>query len=264
MISAPGLSETSSSRTRDRESAHRAPRHVLVAGASGGIGSALCSALQRRFDGVHVTRLMRQVEGQSSKQPGISTAAIDFCKPDEIEAVISGLDAKNPPDWILIATGWLHDERWQPEKTFRHLDAAHLAHAYQVNAIGPIMLLNHLAQRFWKAPSIKFGVLSARVGSISDNRLGGWYAYRSSKAALNMMLKNFSIEIARSRPGWCVVGLHPGTTDTRLSAPFQARLPAGQLQTAESTAHRLLALMQRLEPQQSGALYDYNGDLVLP
>jgi len=144
------------------------------------------------------------------------------------------------------------------------MNASHLAHAYQVNTIGPVILLQQLVQKFWSAREIKIGVLSARVGSISDNRLGGWHAYRSSKAALNMLLKNFAIELARSKPDWCVVGLHPGTTDTPLSSPYQQRLPAGQLQSAQDTARRLIGLMLTFDSEDTGQLYDHFGRVFTP
>jgi NAD(P)-dependent dehydrogenase (short-subunit alcohol dehydrogenase family) len=103
------------------------------------------------------------------------------------------------------------------------------------------------------------GIVSARVGSISDNRLGGWHAYRASKAALNMLIKNFAIELARKNPAHIVVGLQPGTTDSALSAPFQRNVPAGQLQTPDYTAAQLLRVMNTLRPEDSGGLYDFLG-----
>ena len=239
--------------------ADRAPRSALVVGASGGIGRALSAELCVRYPGVHLVRMARALDRLPPLTASGPSVALDLGNQDSIEAAVSQLDRRPAPDWILISSGWLHDHRWQPEKTFRQLDADHLAYAFQVNAIGPMMLVKQLVSHYWAAAETKIGVLSARVGSISDNRLGGWHAYRSSKAALNMMIRNLGIELARSNPGWCIAGLHPGTTDTPLSAPFQRRLPAGQLQSAPDTAARLVRVMAALSSEDSGYLYDHNG-----
>jgi len=240
------------------------PGHAIVAGASGGIGLALCNELTQAFPDIRLTRLARQMQKLPQALDNNVDVALDLCNPQGIENAVSRLDPDYPPDWILVSSGWLHDEQWKPEKTFRQLNASHLAHAYQVNAIGPVILLQQLVQKFWSAHEIKIGVLSARVGSISDNRLGGWHSYRASKAALNMMLKNFAIELARSKPGWCVVGLHPGTTDTPLSSPYQQRLPAGQLQSARDTARRLIGLMRNFNSEDTAQLYDHLGHIFAP
>lgn len=240
------------------------PRHAIVAGASGGIGLALCNELTRAFPDIRMTRLARQMQKLPQALDNNVDVALDLCNPQGIENAVSQLDPVYPPDWILVSSGWLHDEQYKPEKTFRQLNASHLAYAFQVNTIGPVILLQQLVQRFWSAHEIKIGVLSARVGSISDNRLGGWYAYRASKASLNMLLKNFAIELARSKPDWCVVGLHPGTTDTPLSSPYQQRLPAGQLQSAQDTARRLIGLMLAFDSEDTGKLYDHFGCVFTP
>ena len=132
-------------------------------------------------------------------------------------------------------------------------------HAYRVNAIGPTLLIKHLVPRLSDDRPAHVGVLSARVGSISDNRLGGWHAYRASKAALNMLIKNLAIEWSRNRLPHVVVGLQPGTTDTALSAPFLRSVPAGQLQTPDYTADQLIKVMRRLRAEDSGGLYDFLG-----
>mgnify|MGYP001827470450 FL=1 len=146
-----------------------------------------------------------------------------------------------------------------PEKTCKSLDAEHLLHAYRINAVGPALLLKHLTTRLNPARACRVGIVSARVGSISDNRLGGWHAYRASKAALNMLIKNFAIELARKNPAHIVVGLQPGTTDSALSAPFQRNVAAGQLQTPEYTAVQLPRVINSLRPEDSGGVFDFLG-----
>jgi NAD(P)-dependent dehydrogenase (short-subunit alcohol dehydrogenase family) len=176
-----------------------------------------------------------------------------------MEAAASMLPEKSEIDLIFIATGWLHDDKHQPEKSFRSLSTDQLQKSYQINTIGPALLIKCLLARLNQKHPVALGVLTARVGSISDNRLGGWYSYRSSKAALNMLLKNFAIECARLKRSVVFVGLQPGTTDTNLSAPFQRGVSAEDLQTVEYTASQLIKVMSVLEPKDSGLLFDFLG-----
>jgi NAD(P)-dependent dehydrogenase (short-subunit alcohol dehydrogenase family) len=235
------------------------PACVVVAGASGGIGSALCREIAAAYPSVTLVRLARS---PGSLEPlSCATLDIDFDILDEasIQLAVDRIPDRLTVDWAIIATGWLHDSDHSPEKTFRHLDATHLQHAYQVNAIGPALLSKALVPRLSGQASPRIGILSARVGSISDNRLGGWHAYRASKAALNMLIRNFALELARKKNRPIIVGLQPGTTDTVLSKPFQRNVPEGQLQTPRYTAAQLLKVMQALQPQDSGGLFDFLG-----
>lgn len=150
-----------------------------------------------------------------------------------------------------------------PEKTIGQLDSAQLAQRLHSNVIIPAQYLRALLRYLTCTPQVKVLVLSAKVGSITDNRLGGWYSYRMSKAALNMLVKNLSLEVARLNPSACIVTLHPGTTDTPLSEPFQTNLPQGQLQTAAQTAQRLLQVRDVLTPGHSGTLLNWDAS-VLP
>ncbi|NLZ78646.1 MAG: SDR family NAD(P)-dependent oxidoreductase [Gammaproteobacteria bacterium] len=167
------------------------------------------------------------------------------------------------PDTIVICNGVLHDEAGMPEKTIRHLDSAQLAQRLHSNVVIPAQYLRCLFRYLTRTPEVKVLVLSAKVGSITDNQLGGWYSYRMSKAALNMLVKNLSLEVRRLNPSACIVTVHPGTTDTPLSEPFQSNLPQGQLQTAAQTAQRLLKVRDGLTPEVSGALLNWDGS-VLP
>ena len=183
----------------------------------------------------------------------------DIAEEDSIRDAVARVPETLPVDWVFVATGWLHDEDRGPEKTYKSLDADQLLYSYRVNAIGPALLLKHLIPRLNPAYVCTLGVLSARVGSISDNRLGGWHSYRASKAALNMLIRNFAIELARKKSRHVIVGLQPGTTDTALSAPYQRNLPARQLQSPEYTAEHLLEVMQQLRTEDSGGLFDFKG-----
>jgi len=163
---------------------------------------------------------------------------------------------------VLVATGILHAPGVRPEKCWAALDAAALARVYTVNAIGPALIGKHFLTLLPAQGRSVIAALSARVGSIDDNRLGGWHAYRASKAALNMLLKNFAIELARRAPEALCVGLHPGTVDSALSKPFQANVPASRLFTPAVSATHLLQVLERLTPADSGGVYAWDGQRV--
>lgn len=166
------------------------------------------------------------------------------------------------PDLVIVATGLLHDAARgiAPEKSLRALDGAAMAQLFAVNTIGPALIAKHLLPRLPRDRRAVFAVLSARVSSITDNRLGGWHTYRASKAALNMLVRNFAIELARSHPQAIVVGLHPGTVDSALSAPFQRGLAPQQLFTPAQSAEHLLAAIAGLTRADSGHLLAWDGE----
>lgn len=224
---------------------------AIVIGASGGIGGALANALETR--GATVTRLSRR-----------SSPAIDLASDASIEAAAAAVAPDAPFDLILIASGILHGDGLGPEKSYRQLDGPALERVLRVNAIGPAMVALHFLPLLRPAGRAIFAVLSARVGSIGDNRFGGWFAYRASKAALNQIVKTLSIELARSRPETLAVALHPGTVDTALSAPFQRGLAEGQLLTPATSAAHLLTVLDRLTPADSGGCFDWKGQRIAP
>ena len=242
----------------DAETAN-APSTVLVAGATGGIGRAFCVQLADAFAGVSIVRLACRPEALSAIGTPTIDIACDIADETSIERAVGAIPKDMPLDWVFVATGWLHGDGLTPEKTWRQLDAEHLVHAYRMNAVGPALLVKHLMPLLNRRFACRIGVLSARVGSISDNRLGGWHAYRASKAALNMLLKNFAIELARKRDDCAIVGLQPGTTDTALSAPYQRNVAEADLQTPEYTAEHLARVMRALRADDSGRLFDFLG-----
>lgn len=246
------------------------PQCVLVLGATGGIGKAFCEQVLAAFPDVLLIRMARQVDALSAipTNSTLSSNSIDINidlnddhnMQQAFTQLTQALSAKSMSiDWVFIATGWLHDAHTQPEKTYRHLQREHLLHAYNINAIGPALFVSQLLQVTDKQQAIKVGILSARVGSISDNRLGGWHAYRASKAALHMLIKNIAIECKNTRRPVTIVGLQPGTTDTPLSAPFQKGLQENQLQSPAFTAEHLLQVMAALQLEDSGQLFDFEG-----
>ena len=149
-----------------------------------------------------------------------------------------------------------------PKRTYKRLDPETMAQVFALNTIGPALIAKHMLPLMPRSERFVFAALSARVGSISDNRLGGWHSYRASKAALNMLLRNFALEMARTHPLGVVAGLHPGTVDSALSQPFQSGLPQGQLTAPEAAAANLLGVLSGLTPAQSGRVFDFRGDEV--
>lgn len=224
---------------------------AIVIGASGGIGVALADALESR--GTAVTRVSRA-----------GTPPLDLESDQSIAAAAAALADEAPFDMILVATGVLHGDGLAPEKTYRQLDGPALERLFRINAIGPALVARHFLPLLRPTGRAVFAALSARVGSIGDNRLGGWFGYRASKSALNQIVRTLAIELARSRPDTIAVALHPGTVDTALSAPFQRGLADGQLLTAAASAAHLLDTLDRLGPTDSGGCFDWRGERIAP
>lgn len=222
---------------------------AVVFGAGGGIGGALVAALagDRRF--AAVIGLGRG-----------SAPRFDLLDEASIAEAVRAVAARGAIRLAIDATGFLHDEAQMPEKSLRELDAGRLARSFALNAIGPALLMKHLLPALPREGRAVFATLSARVGSIGDNRLGGWYGYRASKAALNQFVRTAAVELARRSPAAICVALHPGTVATGLSAPFAA---AGlDVQAPEVAAARLLAVIDRLTPAESGGFFDHRGEAV--
>jgi NAD(P)-dependent dehydrogenase (short-subunit alcohol dehydrogenase family) len=230
----------------DPETTGSAMNNVVV-GASGGIGGALALALESRGEAVH--RLSRRDGG------------LDLLAEESIADAAAAVPFEQI-DRLIVATGMLHEEGHGPERSLRQLEGGRLLQSFAVNAVGPALLLRHLAPRLRRDGRSLAAFLSARVGSIADNRLGGWYGYRASKAALNQLVRTAAIEIARSRPEAVVVTLHPGTVDTGMSRPFQSNVPEGQLVSPRRSAAHLLAVMDRLTPADSGGFFDWAGEAI--
>ena len=223
---------------------------AIVVGASGGIGRALHARLsaQSRFHAVLGL-------GRRSAPP------LDLTDEASIAAAARHVGALGADLRLMIdASGILQGDGLAPEKSWRDLDAAQMARAFAINAIGPALLMKHFMPLLPRQGRSVFATLSARVGSIGDNRLGGWYSYRASKAALNQFVRTAAIELGRRQPAALCVALHPGTVATSLSAPF---VKAGlDVQTPEQAAERLLDTIERLPPGSSGGFFDHRGEPV--
>ncbi|MEX0346933.1 MAG: SDR family NAD(P)-dependent oxidoreductase [Rhizobiaceae bacterium] len=221
---------------------------AIVIGASGGIGSALTAALAQ----CSTCRLVIGLSRGSSPQ-------IDLEDEDSVKAAADHIRQKHHTvDVIIDATGVLSINGQGPEKALSAIDKETMAKSFAVNAIGPALVLKHFVDLLPKDRRGVFATLSARVGSIGDNKLGGWYSYRASKAALNQIVRCAAIEIARKRPEVVCLCLHPGTVPTRLSDPY-AR---SNTHSAKEAAHRLLDVIDGTKPHQSGTLLAYDGSTI--
>lgn len=235
------------------------PRRAVVFGAGGGIGGALIAALAEQ--GWEVAA------GSRSGAATTGTArAFAFDLEDEasIAAAASGL-RDFVPSRVFVATGALTLPGGAvPEKSYRQLAPGAMAEAFRINAIGPALIAKHMLPLLPRAGRSVFAALGARVGSIGDNRLGGWHSYRASKAALAMLLRTLAIEAARSHPQAIIVGLHPGTVATALSAPFRRSLEKAEVFTPQQSAQRLLEVVEGLQLADSGQVFDWAGAVVPP
>lgn len=218
-------------------------KRALVIGASGGVGSALAAGLEER--GYSVRPLSRSEDGFD---------ITDEARVDELLRQETG-----PYELILIATGGLEVEGAPPEKSLRAVRAKSMQDQFAVNTIGPALILRHASRLLPRADRSVIAALSARVGSISDNRLGGWVSYRAAKAALNQVIRTAAIELSRTHPKSICVSLHPGTVETGLTRKYLSRHPA--VPPAQA-ATNLLQVIDGLTPPDTGQFFDWAGKRV--
>ena len=233
----------------------------MVFGASGGIGSAMVKLLasQGKFQSVYAI----------SRKSGLAFENSDVIKPvklpDYSETTLKQLSVQISQvdlDLVFIATGLLHNDHIQPEKRLSQINADALAELFNANSIVPILIAKHFSPLMPKNGLSVLAAVSARVGSIDDNRLGGWYSYRASKAALNMFFKTLAIELKRTNPNLIVSLLHPGTTDTNLSKPFQGNVPDEKLFDPEKTSRYLYNVICHLNKSDSGSFKDWDNKTI--
>ncbi|WP_339099870.1 SDR family oxidoreductase [Pseudomonas atacamensis] len=217
---------------------------ALVIGASGALGTAFCQHLKQDPRCASVRALGRQ-----------TVPKLDLEQHETIASAAAELAGEAPFHLIIHAAGLLHRDRIKPEKSYSAIEAESLQAVFQVNTLGPALLLRDFLPLL--APQGAMAMLSAKVGSIGDNRLGGWYAYRASKAALNMLIKTAAIELSRTRPQSRLLSLHPGTVVSPLSQPFRG---ASSARPADIAAGQLLSLIDTLTPADSGHFFAYDGE----
>lgn len=237
--------------------------NAALIGASGGIGQAMLELLSADPRVGRTLAFSRTEIG--TLLPGVEYGHIDFDDESTVAAAANSASRDGALDIVIVSSGilWSGDgNRLRPEKAMKELDADAIAKVFAVNAIGPALVAKHFLPKLRKGSKSVFAALSARVGSIGDNRLGGWYSYRASKAALNMLLKTLSIEHARQWPDSVVVGLHPGTVATGLSRPYTSRTPEANLFTPDTSARHLLRVVDGLAPQDTGNVFAWDGQRI--
>ena len=235
---------------------------AVVIGAHGGIGAGLVRQLKADVNCAAVYGFARR---ENPDQSDIAlTGLMDTTQEASIEQAAASLDGTI--DMVINATGFLHDPETgqQPERSIRHLDMAAMNHVFAVNCFGPALVMKHFIPKLHRQKRALFGSLSARVGSISDNRLGGWYSYRAAKAAHNMMIKNAALEAGFRYQQAVILGLHPGTVDSALSKPFQSNVAADKLFSPAQSAAYLLSVLDAATPEQSGSCLAWDGQTITP
>ena len=232
--------------------------NVAVIGSSGGIGAALVDALET-VPHSHVFGFSRSAAGSSTNA---RSTLLDYASEASIASAAEHASSNGPLDLVIVATGILHDGSLQPEKSLRDINVDNMQRVMHVNAIGPALVAKYFLPRMRRNHKTVFAAISARVGSISDNRLGGWASYRASKAALNMLLKTLSIEHARRWPEGVLAALHPGTVNTHLSEPFSSRVPSGKLFKPADSASNLLRVIDTLQASDSGGFFAWDGQNI--
>jgi NAD(P)-dependent dehydrogenase (short-subunit alcohol dehydrogenase family) len=231
---------------------------VFIIGGVGGIGRALIKQLLRQYRQarVHAT-YYRQLPDHTD--PRLTWHKLDVLCEHNIAAISHRFSHM---DWVINCVGMLHDDKQGPEKSLASVDPDFFSQNMATNTLPTLLLAKHFTPLVAKSANPKLVTLSARVGSISDNQLGGWYSYRASKAALNMLIKTIAIEWQRSIKHGCVLALHPGTTNTPLSKPFQKNVPESKLFTPDYVAQQLLSIVVDSTPHQSGSFYSYSGEEI--
>ena len=236
---------------------------VAVIGSSGAIGNAVAEILLDD-DGVEVIyRFSRDDSNENSDR--VKNLYIDIEDEESIKDCIKNLSKDIKFDLVFVATGILHnDNDIFPEKSIRDISQSKLEKVLLVNTIGPALVGKYFIPFLRKDSKSIFAFLSARVGSISDNKLGGWYSYRASKTALNQIIKNFSIEVRRSNPNAIFIGLQPGTVKSFLSKPFKKNVRPGNLFTPEYSATKMLEVIDNLSLEDTGKIYAWDGEEIQP
>ena len=237
------------------------PIRAIIIGARGGIGAAFVRAIHGAQPGNVVWATTRT--GSGAPPEADRTVAVDITDEASIESLVNAATSAGlEPNLVLNCTGVLHTDEYGPERSWRHLDLNTMRSVFEVNAFGVGLLGKHLIPILPRSGRTVFGSLSARVGSIGDNRLGGWHSYRASKAAQNMLIKGLAIEASMRWKGLICVALHPGTVATALSDPFAARVPPEKLFTPDQSCAHLCSTIASLTPAATGGFYAWDGQPI--
>lgn len=236
-------------------------KRVAVIGGSGAIASALIQQLSEDSNAKIYVFSQHDILFESKN---IEVHKINYLEEKSISNSADLASEDGDLDLVIITNGILHNEKVQPEKSLKDLSISKFNEVFLVNTIIPSLIAKYFLPKLNKSSRSVMSFLSAKVGSISDNRLGGWYSYRSSKAALNMIIKNLSIELARLNGEGIVVGLHPGTVESRLSSPFSSNVPKDKLFSPSFAAMKLMEVLSNLDKASTGRVYGWDGKEINP
>ena len=241
---------------------NRNPTSALIVGASQGIGLEFVRQLLQtnRLERIYATYRNTQSELLAIADPRLRCLPMDITEEAQIAALVQEIQTETAAlHYVINCAGVLHEGAMQPEKSLRQLNAEQLLNYFQVNSIGAVLLAKHVHSLLKHGDRAILATISAKIGSIGDNALGGWYGYRASKAALNMFMRTTAIEYKRTCPRAIVVTLHPGTTDTQLSRPFQRNVPPEKLFPVERTVQQLQEVLSQLQESDSGEFFSWDG-----
>ena len=236
-------------------------RKVAVIGSSGAIGSAFVNHYINDLSVNSIFSFSRSSIGIDNNK--VKHFSIDIENESSIQNAAKSVEEINF-DEVIIASGLLHTNEFGPEKSIKDLKADNILKVLNVNTVGPAILGKYFLPLLNKDYKSVMAFLSARVGSISENKLGGWYAYRASKSALNQVIKTFSIELKRTNPKAIIIGLQPGTVDSELSAPFKRSVSNNKLFSAEYSVSQLIGVIERADESSSGNLISWDGEIISP
>ena len=236
---------------------------IAVIGSNGAIGNSISENLLNDDSVDCVYKFARNAEDKDTEK--VKNVSIDIEDEESIKKAVQKLPDDIRFDLIFVATGILHnDDDIFPEKSIKDINSYRLKKVLLINTIGPTLVGKYFIPFLKKDARSTFAFLSARVGSITDNKLGGWYSYRASKTALNQIIKNFSIEIRRSNPNAIFIGLQPGTVKSYLSKPFEKNVKADKLFTPDYSAERLLQVIASLDSKDTGKIFAWDGEEIKP
>jgi NAD(P)-dependent dehydrogenase (short-subunit alcohol dehydrogenase family) len=237
-------------------------KSALIIGAGQGIGLGFVRQFlqENRVDRLYATYRNPQSELLAIADPRLKPLPLDITDETQIADTIQTIKSDTSTlHTVINCVGILHDDSMQPEKSLRHLNAEQLLRYFHINSVGAVLVAKHVQPLLKHSDRAILATISAKVGSIGDNQLGGWYGYRASKAALNMFMRTTAIEYKRTCPRAIVVTLHPGTTDTQLSRPFQRNVPSEKLFSVERTVQQLLTVLDQLKESDSGEFFSWDG-----
>jgi len=236
-------------------------KNVAVIGSSGAIGKAFLNIYIRDKEISNIYSISRaQVKEDDERVTHIN---IDITDEISVRNAASLIEDRSL-DRVIVATGILHTESFGPEKSIKDINVENFMKIFLVNTFGPALIGKYFIPLMTNSQKSILAFLSAKVGSISDNKLGGWYSYRASKSALNQIIKNFSIEAKRTNPKGIIIGLQPGTVKSRLSEPFQKNVKKSNLFSADDSANKLMKVIEDIAQEDSGQMFSWNGEVIQP